>query len=87
MPFPQLTSLVVSVIHKNLILKLLRNDESATYFIVSYYERTSDHILYCTMFSLQVCFLLSEKSIRQSLPPSARITSRGSRSPCTIPIQ
>src|SRR6266849_7871376 len=42
--------------------------------------------MYYTMFSLQVCFLLCEKSIRQSPPPGACITFRGSRSPCTIPI-
>ncbi len=42
--------------------------------------------IYCTMYSLQICFLLCEKSMRQNPPPGARITFRGSRSSCSIPI-
>ena len=61
--------------------------EWPTYFNLSYYDRTGDHTVYCTMFSLQICFLLCEKSMRQKPPPRVPITFRGSRSPCTIPIR
>ena len=43
-------------------------------------------IIFCTMFSLQICFLLSVKSMRRNPPPGARITFRGSTSPCMTPI-
>ena len=43
-------------------------------------------VIDCTMFSLQICFLLSEKSMRRNPPPGARIIFRGSTSPCAIRI-
>ena len=43
-------------------------------------------IIFCTMFSLQICFLLSVKSMRRNPPPGARITFQGSTSPCMTPI-
>ena len=43
-------------------------------------------ITYHTLLSLQICFLLSEKSMRRNPPPWTRTTFRGSRSPCIIPI-
>jgi hypothetical protein len=82
-----ITSLVVSVIQNKSCLELQRNDESADGRPISMSATMREQAtIYCTVFSLQVCFLLSEKSIRQNPPPSVRITFRGSRSQCTIPI-
>lgn len=45
----------------------------------------SEVTIYCTLLALQICFLLSEKSMRSNPPPWARAIFRGSRSSCTIP--
>src|SRR5260370_12235615 len=76
-------SFVVSVIRNKSYFGLQRDDECANGRPISMLVTIRGQvIIYCTMFSLQICFLLSEKSMRRNPPPGARITFQGSRSPC-----